>query len=169
MAIEAGSDVEAICRKCGDVWHVVVAMEADGVSIAKVQCKECGGYHKYKAPVSAAEKAAPKKKKTATKRTTKSKAAAPAKPVNQATVEPDLSKPVRPYNVKESFEVAERIDHVKFGIGIVETVLEPGKMEVFFPDGRRVLATAKSAPKLTSLSQNRPAWLDTLKSTPQDG
>jgi hypothetical protein len=134
MAIEAGSDVESICRKCGDVWHV--------------------------------EKAAPKKKTT--RKTTK-KAAAPVKPADKAVVEPDLDKPVRPYSFKESFEVAERIEHPKFGTGIVEAVLEPGKMEVFFPEGRRVLATAKSASKLGTLRDNRPAWLDSIKVSQTEG
>src|SRR5512138_3234756 len=49
MSAAVGADVEALCSKCGDVWHVVVAKLPTG-QIAKVQCKQCGGYHRYKSP-----------------------------------------------------------------------------------------------------------------------
>ena len=39
-------DIEAVCSKCGESWHVIVAV-SDG-KIAQVQCKSCGGYHKYR-------------------------------------------------------------------------------------------------------------------------
>ena len=46
MSVGVGQDIESICNKCGDVWHVVVAKVGD--KIAKVQCKECNGYHRYR-------------------------------------------------------------------------------------------------------------------------
>ena len=93
----------------------------------------------------------------------KSKSATSTKPKSQSTVEPDLSKPTRPYKFSDTFAPGERIDHVKFGTGVVEEILDGGKMEVFFPDGRRVLALAKAAPTLGALKDNRPAWLTELK------
>src|SRR5262249_25121016 len=48
MSAGVGADVEALCSKCGDVWHVVVAKV--GQQIVKVQCKQCSGYHRYKSP-----------------------------------------------------------------------------------------------------------------------
>ena len=41
------ADIESLCSKCGDVWHVVVAM--DKGQVIKVQCKQCQGYHRYQA------------------------------------------------------------------------------------------------------------------------
>ena len=41
-----GEDIEALCGKCGDVWHVVMAKM--GERIAKVVCKRCGGHHLYR-------------------------------------------------------------------------------------------------------------------------
>ncbi len=165
MNATVGADVESTCRKCGDVWHVIVAMvEGD---IAKVECKECKGTHKYKEPGSdkvAAKKKKPAKAKKKPLTAAEKKAAAAAKPKTHATVEADLKKPTRPYNFNETFQSGERIDHVKFGVGIVEDVLDGGKIEVFFPEGRRVLALAKESPKLASLKDGRPAWLDQLKS-----
>src|SRR5207237_3418822 len=49
MSAGVGADIEALCSKCGDVWHVLVAKDANG-RIAKVQCKQCGGQHRYKSP-----------------------------------------------------------------------------------------------------------------------
>lgn len=165
MNASVGADIESTCRKCGDVWHVVVAMvEGD---IAKVECKECKGTHKYKEPGSETSAAKPKKAAKAKKKpltAAEKKAAAAAKPKTHATVEPDLSKPTRPYKFSDTFESGERIDHVKFGVGVVEDVLDGGKIEVFFPEGRRVLALAKATPKLASLKEERPAWLDQMKS-----
>ena len=40
VSLPVGKDIESICGKCGDVWHVVVAKM--GEQIAKVQCKQCG-------------------------------------------------------------------------------------------------------------------------------
>lgn len=156
MNATVGADVESICRKCGDVWHVVVAMiEGD---IVKVQCKECNGLHKYKSSAEVAAKAKAKKTTSAAAR----KKAADAKPKSQATIKPDMKKEPRPYKFSEAFAPAERIEHVKFGLGIVETVMT-GKIEVFFPEGRRVLAVAKAEPTLIPLKESRPAWLDEIK------
>jgi hypothetical protein len=161
MTATVGADIESICRKCGDVWHVIVAMVGD--DIAKVQCKQCNGLHKYKDPneaTAAAKKPAKKRAPTVAEK----KAAAAAKPKGRATVEADLSKPTRPYKFSESYEPGERIDHVKFGVGVVEDVLDGSKIEVYFADGRRVLAVAKRESGLTPLKENRPAWLDELNS-----
>ena len=167
MTATVGADIESICRKCGDVWHVIVAMVED--DIAKVQCKQCNGLHRYKAPAEAGAAGAAKAKKPAKKRApamtaAEKKAAAAAKPKGRATAKADLSKPTRPYKFSESYESGERIDHVKFGVGIVEDVLDGSKIEVYFPDGRRVLAVAKRESALATLKAHRPAWLAELKS-----
>lgn len=162
MTATVGADIESICRKCGDVWHVVVAMKDD--DIAKVQCKQCSGLHKYKDPneAEAAAKKPAKKKKSAMTAAEK-KAAAAAKPVGKATVKPDMKKEIRPYKFSDSYESRERIDHVKFGVGVVEDILDGSKIEVFFDEGgRRVLAVKKRESTLATLKANRPAWLDDL-------
>lgn len=137
MALSAGSDIESICSKCGDVWHVIVAMV--DTKIAKVQCKECNGVHRYKAPggAKATRTKSVRTKSAAAKKT--SAAAASAGP----QVEPDISKPTRSYQASEQYEARDRVDHVKFGIGVVEEAV-PGKITVWFPVGRKVLAQAKT-------------------------
>lgn len=163
MTATVGADVESICRKCGDVWHVIVAMVED--DIAKVQCKQCNGLHKFKDPneAAAAPKKKPAKKRASAMTAAEKKAAAAAKPQGKATVKPDMDKPTRPYKFSETYEARERIEHVKFGVGVIEDVLDGSKIEVFFEEGgRRVLAVKKRDSALSTLKSNRPAWLDEL-------
>jgi hypothetical protein len=149
MSAAVGADVEALCSKCGDVWHVVVAKV--GEQIVRVLCKECGGQHRYKSP-----HGAPKEKRQPTIASKNAAAAARAEGVSQPSskssqvkerfekpaVAADLSKPVRQYGASLRYEVAERVEHPTFGQGVIE-VSEPGKITVFFASGRRVLAQSK--------------------------
>jgi glucose/arabinose dehydrogenase len=137
MTASVGADIEALCSKCGDVWHVVVAKVGD--KIARVLCKQCGGQHRYKSSAHAtAQQKAPSAKRAP--RADK----APVERFEKPAVAADLARPVKPYRASESFEVGDRIDHVSFGQGVIE-ISEPGKITVFFATGRRVLVQAKAA------------------------
>lgn len=147
-----GADIEALCGKCGDVWHVVEAMVED--KVAKVQCKQCGATHKYKPPgAKPASKAKKKTRKTTTtrKRATKKAPKEPPGPL----VEPDLTRPVRAYSMTEAYEPRDRVEHPKFGTGIVEQITGPGRISVFFPDGRKILVQATPPRTLELPPRNR--------------
>jgi hypothetical protein len=148
MSAAVGADVEALCSKCGDVWHVVVAKVGD--QIVKVHCKECNKEHRYKSP-----HGQPKEKRQPTIQSRNAAAehraervpttsSAPRERFEKPAVAADLSKPVRKYGASLKYEVAERVEHPTFGQGVVE-VSEPGKVTVFFATGRRVLAQAKES------------------------
>ncbi len=146
MSAGVGADVEALCSKCGDVWHVVVAKDEKG-RIVKVQCKQCQGYHRYKSPHGAPKEAKlpsairpPKEPKEVT--AAKAAKEGPTARFDKPAVAADLSKPPRPYRASEKYEVGERVDHVTFGQGVIE-IAEPGKITCFFATGRRVLAHSK--------------------------
>lgn len=155
MEAKVGKDVESVCRKCGEVWHVIVSMDAGGV-ITKVQCKQCSGYHRYKPP-EGEDRVDARSKKATTRRiavsngakstratsTTKKKKATRKASANEPLVEPDLSRPVRGYSMRDAYTPGDRIEHVKFGQGVVESVADGGKMNVFFEDGRKTLAHAR--------------------------
>jgi hypothetical protein len=130
-----GADVESICTKCGDVWHVVVAKVGD--KIARVHCKECHREHRYKPPGGAS----PTTKAAAVVR--RASPATSRKKEDVPSVTADLSKPVRAYKPTESFMAGERISHATFGSGVVESSPGPGKIQVFFPSGRKILAVKK--------------------------
>jgi hypothetical protein len=141
MSAGVGADVEALCSKCGDVWHVVVAKV--GQKIVKVQCKQCSGYHRYKSPHGApADKKLPATHRPP--RESKAPHRGPVERFEKPAVAADLSRPTRPYRASEGFEVGERLEHPNFGQGVVE-LSEPGRVTVFFPSGRRVLVQAKPA------------------------
>ncbi len=136
MPASVGADIESICGKCGDVWHVVVAMVGDRV--AKVECKQCGKQHRHKPPGGTTVRST--RKSTSKKASASASTSRGQSQTNEPLVKVDLNKPLRPYAISESFGVGDRIDHAKFGSGVVEMVVGPGKIQVFFPTGRRVMA-----------------------------
>lgn len=150
MSAAVGADVEALCSKCGDVWHVVVAKV--GASIVKVQCKQCGGYHRYRSP-----HGQPKEKRMPSLSTPKAprEPKGPVERFEKPAVAADLAKPVRKYAASLRYDVGERVEHPMFGQGVVE-VSEPGKVTLFFATGRRVLVQSKEGDSSGKLERPKP-------------
>lgn len=150
MSAAVGADVESLCSKCGDVWHVVVAKVGD--QIVRVLCKECGGQHRYKSP-----HGAPKEKRQPSLSTPKAPRAekAPVERFEKPAVAADLTKPVRKYAASLKYDVGERVEHPTFGTGTIE-IAEPGKITVFFAVGRRVLAQSKEGASSGKLERPKP-------------
>lgn len=139
MSVATGADIEALCSKCGDVWHVVVAKV--GEEIVRVLCKECGAQHRYKHPNKPPSSSRRASTTSAPRRTAPQKVVAR---FDTPAVAADLSKAVRTYKASERYVVGERVEHPTFGQGVVES-LEVGKMTVFFAVGRKVLVCGKAA------------------------
>jgi len=139
---DVGQDIEDNCSKCGDTWHVVMAKV--GQKVVKVVCKMCNVKHNYRGD---------KNPKTTTTRARKASAKQPPAPPEPPAFDP--AQPPLPYSVRESFKAGQRIDHPKFGIGIVASSSGPGKINVFFTDSSstRVLACAKSTSSLSRPEQ----------------
>jgi hypothetical protein len=137
-----GEDIDALCGKCGQVWHVVMAKMGD--RIAKVVCKRCGGQHLYRTdnPVEAVVS------KSTGVRSKARAARLAAEPVAPPIPPFDPDKPPRPYTVRDTFAAGERIVHGQFGTGVVVSSPGPGKVEIAFPTGRRVLASARTVSTL---------------------
>ena len=129
---EVGADIQNQCAKCGDVAHVIVAM-TNG-RIAKVECKECGSQHRHR--LTDAEK----KMKPAKRASRKSSVVEKVGPA----VEPDLSRPIRPYQTSAIYAVGDRIDHQSFGTGIIERIMSPSKVQVYFPAGQKMLLQGRT-------------------------
>ena len=139
MTVGVGADVEALCSKCGDVWHVVVAKDAKG-RIAKVQCKQCQGYHRYKSP-----HGAPKDAKLPSAIRPPKAPKEPAQPSARVGKTPGGAGPrkaPRAYRAGVRCGGGDGVGHVSFGQGVVE-ISEPGKVTLFFATGRRVLVQSK--------------------------
>lgn len=148
MAFNVGSDVEALCNTCGDVWHVVVAKLGD--KITKVECKQCGKQHRFKptgdAPAANLEPARRKVVKAepgAGKPKRPSQAGSRARASTGSAIVLDPDKPTRPYAIGDRFALGEQIQHKKFGPGVVCGV-ESDKIRVNFAEGTKVLLHAKT-------------------------
>jgi len=142
-----GEDIEALCGRCGTVWHVVMAKMGD--KIAKVVCKRCNGHHLYRTEQPPEAESAGAAGGTSARATGVRR---PRAKVSMPTPTPvpafDPSKPPRPYSATQAFAAGERVQHATFGGGVVTGSPGPGKVEIAFPSGRRVLASAKNASTL---------------------
>src|SRR5258705_3857278 len=119
MSAAVGADMGWLGSKCGDVWHVVVAKV--GEEIVKVQCKQCGGYHRHK-PVGG--KPAPR---------ARSSSVARPKPHREAVARIDtpagaaeLTKPPRTYPASQPFAIGQPIAHPPVRSRLVQALPEPG-------------------------------------------
>jgi hypothetical protein len=139
-----GQDIEALCGRCGQVWHVVMAKM--GERIAKVVCKRCGGHHRYRNDSDGPETEAPRSR-TRSFTSGRSRASKTPRPMPVAPAF-DPSKPTRPYAAGAAYAAGERITHPQFGVGVVAGSPGSGKIDVVFPGGSRVLAVAKIASSL---------------------
>jgi len=130
----AGGSIDAWCTKCKlELEHTIIAM-IDNLP-KKVKCNTCNGQHNYRAKP--AEKTRAGSGSTTTARKTRSKQATYEEYISRLTGG-DLSK-ARKYALTGNFEKDDLIDHSKFGIGVVLSVINPNKMEILFKDGPRLL------------------------------
>lgn len=139
-----GQDIEAMCGRCGQVWHVVMAKMGD--RIAKVVCKRCGGHHRYRIEVGEEMARDARRPGSAPRRITRPRGQGTSAPMALPTFDP--SKPARAYSAVASFAAGDRVEHRSFGVGVVAGSPGAGKVEVMFPSGIRVLACAKATSTL---------------------
>ena len=141
-----GQDIEAMCGRCGQVWHVVMAKMGD--KIAKVVCKRCGGHHRYRD-----ENATPRRPRPRPAGTRLAPAPAhlrfgAARAAPRARRRPPRRRSIprsrrAAYAARDSYVAGERVAHPTFGVGVVAGSPGAGKVEVVFGGGVRVLACAK--------------------------
>lgn len=139
-----GEDIEDLCSRCGDTWHVVMARIGD--RIAKVVCKRCGSQHNYRGEntAPAAVPNAGGNSSAFARRFNKRRPRRGSGTAPTPTPAFDPNQPPRSYNAREGYQPGERVVHPTFGTGVVATAPGPGKVEVVFPAGPRTLACAKA-------------------------
>jgi len=104
-------------------------MEPDG-TIKKVTCSMCGSYHNYS------------RNSKNSNHNGGSKADGVARKTRSRVSLEDQSqsgKPARPYQMSACFTEGDLISHPKFGLGCVETIKPPNKIEVRFQEGKKIL------------------------------
>ncbi len=143
--IDVGSVVESQCKKCdGTTGHTIVSI-VEGQPY-KVECRVCGSQHKYRPEKTSQSKSTSSKAKG--KSTAKSGSKKKKKKENE---EPQIDQEwlrqmegkdrssASVYSMQSSYEVRDLIDHPKFGMGVVQRLIDPNKMDVIFQDGLKRL------------------------------
>ncbi len=115
---QLGGDIEAFCGRCKDMReHVIAALNDATGEIKRVQCRTCQSNHLYR------------EKKTAT-RTTRTRVGGTTSRKSVAELE-SAAGPARAYSMQDRFKVGDRIEHPKFGLGLVVEE-RSGKIDVKF-------------------------------------
>jgi hypothetical protein len=155
-ALKPGAEVDSWCTKCRlDLLHRVIAMRGD--KIEKVECRTCGGHHKYYRPHHLPPEA---KAGRATRATAASSPRASSRPPAGARAlaaaqaerirvngwEKNVAgRPItsfKAYRPTTKFQAGDLIRHAKFGDGYITQVIDRGKVEAMFKDGPKTLAHA---------------------------
>jgi len=130
-----GDDVDAWCTKCRlELSHTIVAMVENLPK--RVECNTCHGKHNYKM------KPAERKKSTST-RTRKPRPEEIKLSEYLARLADSNVSQAKAYSMNGNFKKDELVSHSKFGMGIVSSVMQPTKIEIFFKDGPKLLAQNK--------------------------
>jgi hypothetical protein len=109
---QLGGDIDAYCGKCKEVREHVIAVLGQTGQVERIQCRTCQSNHLYR------------ERKTSTPRTT-------TRSSKKDAAGADYSGPPRNYSMLEKFVAGDRLEHPKFGTGVVVEV-RAGKIDVKF-------------------------------------
>jgi Zn ribbon nucleic-acid-binding protein len=162
---KTGGEIDAYCTKCRlDLTHRIIAMVGDAVK--KVECKTCGSHHQYRRPKTERDAALARLEKKAADR----KAAAASGGSSASTgggskaaraeraerlereqtsawehaIAGQPTTAFKPYRISVTFGAGELVRHPKFGDGVVQKVIDAGKVEILFKDGPRTMAQGQT-------------------------
>jgi hypothetical protein len=130
------------CKKCdSDRYHTVLAHKSE--SSASVQCEVCKAKSTWKVP----KTTAPKEKKltgAAAKRKEASANARKSAHTNEYTnLAAAAQGDAQSYNMRMKFTVNTKVEHPKFGLGVIKAAFTD-KIEVVFADEVRMLVHNRS-------------------------
>ncbi len=135
---KAGDHIDARCTRCRAVTnHTIIAMVAKRP--ARVRCNTCAGDHNYRSPSPA--KTAPAKVPSAKpgRRTTADRQREAQQQEWRDAAEKADSAVTVAYRMDRSYRVGDLVDHTIFGVGVVQQVIKPNKMEILFAVGVKSL------------------------------
>lgn len=141
-------NVHTFCKKCNaDRYHVVIAHKT--AKSAKVKCEVCGGHKTYtlpkvpkppavKGPVSAVGLIPDKKPRVSRKPLSEEARRSHHLAEYEGLIQKAESNDAIAYSTKGTFKLNQKLQHPKFGLGLIRVVFQD-KIEVFFPDEVRNL------------------------------
>ncbi len=133
------------CKKCGEErYHTVIAHTT--ATSAKLKCEVCGASKTYKVGAAAKKAKAPKApKEPKVPGAAKAAREANAKVAKSTAHRSEYEKLVavnagdtHKYNMKGNFKANDKLDHPKFGLGVIKSSFVD-KIEVIFEDETRSL------------------------------
>jgi hypothetical protein len=125
----------AFCKKCdADRYHVVLAHTSSRT--AKIKCEVCGSQKSYSLPKAGSSTGTAKV--TRTRASSESAKRSSHNAEYEALLQAQEGSGEVNYNIKGKFALNQKINHPKFGLGIVRGV-QPDKVEVVFSDEVRNL------------------------------
>ncbi len=141
--IRVGGEIDAVCTRCRMITnHRIVAM-VDGL-VRRVICLTCDSQHNYRQPPGEKRPAAATVVRVGKEM---KKTSAPsggarifAQWVQSREALTAAEQTPSPYDFKETFEPGQALSHPKFGLGFVQRVIPPNKMEVMFETEIKTLA-----------------------------
>jgi hypothetical protein len=141
--IRVGGEIDAVCTRCRLVTnHRIVAM-VEGL-VKRVICLTCDSQHNYHQPPGVRGPAAAQIRRVSKElKKTSAPAGGPRIFAQWMRFRDELNengRPPRPYCFQEKYENGEALDHPKFGLGFVQKIIPPNKIEVMFENSLKTLA-----------------------------
>ena len=141
--IRVGGEIDAVCTRCRRITnHRIVAM-VEG-RIKRVICLTCDSQHNYHQPPGQKSQATLQVRRVGKEmKKTSAPQGGPRVFALWLKGREELStgggRP-RPYRLQEGYQAGEAIDHPKFGLGFIQKIIPPRKMEVMFENDVKTLA-----------------------------
>jgi hypothetical protein len=136
--MKLAQEIVAYCTNCNqDLAHTITSVENGRV--LSVVCGSCKEEHPFNKPVTA--EAVPKKR---SRKKAQPKNAQQISDDWKAEMERvgDLSATV--YTMGGEYSEGEKLDHHAFGMGLIQKLIPPDKMEVLFESGQKMLIRRSS-------------------------
>lgn len=141
--IRVGGEIDAVCTRCRIITnHRIVAM-VDGL-VKRVICLTCDSQHNYRQPPGQKGPAAAKVVRVGREMKKTSAPSGGARVFaqwvrNRETLSESGETPLA-YSINQVYEPGQAIEHAKFGLGFVQKIIPPNKMEVMFENEIKTLA-----------------------------
>lgn len=127
-------EIIAYCTKCKlELNHRVILVAKDKPK--KVLCLTCKAEHAYR-------KSAPAKTGEGKPRKSRANTAKVDQEADWRAKLDKGSKSTKPYGMDKAFSLDDHVEHQLFGVGLVVNLIPPGKVNIFFQDGLKMMKCA---------------------------
>ena len=126
--LSPGDPIQARCTKCKQNTDSIIVSITDNAP-ERVQCGVCSRKHKYRPPIQA-KKPAPKPAAVRAESDRKKW---------QTLLETADSSKAAEYSMTATYKLKTVIKHPTFGLGLVQCLAGPQKVEILFESGKKIM------------------------------